>query len=520
MSQDALQALRFPCGRGGINRSKNLYDFPATDLTMSESLTTEFDTWQKEGGATPFNPSIGAVQLRGLFDFWSGANPPAQELVAALSDGRLGTLDPSGLVKILKANFGDGFPVFAEGWNGATKALYVTNGTGPIQEYTGGLTTSDIPNPNPDWTVEKGFPTGLFQHRARLGAFGMSSRPHDLFLSLPAEHGNFKDAEAFRQEVEPGVGERIVAGLSWNKKAYVAKRPIGIYILLDQDPNLANWEIVGVNKAIGLPGPGCWAATDSDVILLATDGYFYSLSQVQTQGEEGATPLLPLETGTFIKEQLNTDRLDLVQMQWYAHKRQLHVVAPGVGSTVNTRRLIADLHDGNRLQFHLSRRDVAVSLALRRATTTSPLKPIIGDDAGVVWSLDQATRSKGGAGYRGQFETGPQAFFPDALRMGNLEYVEVLFQEQGNYDLNVEVHRDGELSQTVAFSQQSVGSAVGSVSFDSDVLGGTTIANRRRRVGGDAARCKLIGYNDGAGQNFSVQEINVQFTPGGDRRAS
>ena len=520
MSQDAIQAIRFPCGHGGINRSKNLYDFPLTDLTMSEGITTEFDTWAKEGGAQKINTtSMGAVSVRGVFDFWSADNPPVKEVVAVLADGRVVTLGPSGVVKTLKTGLGDAFPVFAEGWNGSTKALYIANGVSQIQEYTGGASAIDIPNPNVDWTIAKGFPSGLVPHRARLGAFGMFSRPHDVLLSMPVEHGNFKGTEVFRQEIDPGVGERIVAGLSWHKRLYFAKRPYGIFVLQDEDANLANWTIVPVTNAIGLPGPGCWVETDTDVLLLGTDGFFYSLAQVQTQGEESATPLLPMATASFIKEELNTDRLDLVQMVWYGHKRQVHIVAPGLGSPVNTRRIVADLHAGS-LQFHYSRRDVAVSIALQRETATSPLKPIFGDNAGTVWKLDQAARNKGGVGYRGQFETAPQSFFPDGIRMGNLEYVEVIFQEQGNYDLTLEVHRDGKLSQTLAFSQQSVGSAVGSVSFDADVLGGTTIANRRRRAVGDATRCKLIGYNQAVDQHFSVQELNVQFTPGGDRRAA
>lgn len=517
MSQDAFQALRFPCGQGGINRTKNLYAFPPTDLMLSDGITTESDTWKKEGGATPINTTVGAVSLRGLVDFWTGANPPLQELVAILSDGRLVTLDASGIVKTLRSGLGDAVPMFQHGWDGSTKALYVANGQGQIQAYTGGLTASDIPHPNPDWTVANGFPTGLAQHRARLGAFGMATRPHDLFLSLPSEHGNFNDPESFRQEVDPGVGDGIVSAISWNKKFYVAKRPLGIYVLEDADANLANWSIPQLTPAIGLAGPGGWVQMDSDVIVLAADGFFYSLQQVQSQGTEGATPLLPMETGTFLREQLNLDRLDLVQMLWYAHKRQVWVSAPGVGSQVNNRRIVLDFHTSTpTIQF--SRRDVAVSLALRRASRTSVSKPIMGDASGIAWSLDQSTPSKNGVGYTGQFETGPQAFFPDAIRMGNLEAVEVLFQEQGDYDLNVEVHRDGKLSQTLTFSQQSVGAAVGSVSFDAEVLAGTTIANRRRKAGGDALRCKLIGYNTIVGQTFSIQELNVQFTPGGDRR--
>ena len=62
--------------------------------------------------------------------------------------------------------------------------------------------------------------------------------------------------------------------------------------------------------------------------------------------------------------------------------------------------------------------------------------------------------------------------------------------------------------------QQSAGGAVGSFSLDADVLGGTTIANRRHKVGGDALRVKILGKNDGAGEDFAIQDINLYYSPG------
>ena len=191
----------------------------------------------------------------------------------------------------------------------------------------------------------------------------------------------------------------------------------------------------------------------------------------------------------------------------------MQIAVPALGSAVNNRRIVGDLSAGS-LRILPSRRDTCSAIALRRATRTSPPRPIIGDNAGFVWQLDQAARTKDGAGYRGQFEYAPRECYAGGSRRGNLAFLDVIFQEKGNYDLTVEVHRDGALSETKTFSQQSAGGAVGSFSLDSDVLGGTTIANRRHRIGGDALRVKLIGKNENAGEDFSVQDINLYYSPG------
>lgn len=517
MSQDTLIPLRFPCGQGGMNRSKNFALYPETDLPMAESITTEGGTWRKEGGATKINTvTLGSgLSVLGAYDFWSGASPSVPETIACLSSGNVVAIALDGSIKTILTGFGTGFPVFQEGWDGSAKALYFLNGEGPIRVYTGGSSASSIPKPNLDWGVgANGYPKGLAQHRARMFAYGMPGRPHDIFGSIATNHGDFASPENFRQEAGPGVGDGIVCGFSWRKQLYLIKRPFGVYLMNDTDPNIAGWEIDILTDALGMAGHGGFVKVDDDVLIFGCDGFFYSLNQVQNQGEQSTTPILPLETSDFLKDELNTARLDLVQMVWYGNKRQIMIAAPGIGSTVNNRRIIGDVQMPGRIKVQYSRRDVCPALFMRRATVTSSLRPAIGDDNGVLWDLDTVTRAKDGAGYRGQFETPPRTCFDGGSRKGNLQYLDVLFAQKGSYDLNVEIHRDGKLSETKTFSQQSAGGAVGSVSYDSDVLGGVTIANRRHRVGGDATRVKLIGYNDIAGQDFSIQDLVVWHTPG------
>lgn len=514
MSQDRFRQMKFPCGQGGLDRSHNFTRFSPSNLAMCDGITTEDGTWRKEGGAAKINTNtLGAATIRGLHDFWSGATPSVQELIAVLSDGRIVTVGSAGIVNTLTSGVGDAFPVFGEGWNGTTKALYFCNGQVQMQTYDGSV-WSAIANPNTDWNGTNGYPTGVFQHRTRMIAYGLASAPHDIFLSLSANNSDYASVESIRQEVGPGVGDGIIGGVSWRERAYFFKRPFGIYVLDDSDTNPVNWSITPVSQSIGLAGPGGVIALDDDLLILANDGFFYSFTQVAHQGEQSATPVLPMQIGEYLRTELNQSRLDLAHMIWYGNKRQVHIAVPAAGSSVNNRRIVGDLSTGTGLRILPSRRDTCSALALRRDTRTSPPRPIMGDHAGFVWSLDRATRTKDGLGYRGQFEYAPREFYPGGSRRGNLEFLDLTFAPNGNFDVTIEVHRDGALSETKTFSQQSAGGAVGSFSLDADVLGGTMIANRRHKVGGDALRVSLLGKNEGAGEDFSIQDINLYFSPG------
>jgi len=517
MSQDDLIPLRFPCGKGGLNRSKNFVDFPPTDLTMSESITTEGDTWRKEGGATKINTTSFGSAILGGFDFWPGT-PAVKEIIVTLADGRVLAVASDLSTKTIATGFGTGVPVFAEGWDGDQEALYFceSSGSTQIHVYTGGASASLIPKPNTDWTSANGFPTGIVHHSARMFAYGYAKSPHDIFGSLATDHGDYASPDTFRQAATIGVGDGVVTAFSWRGKLYFGKRPVGLYILDDSGVNIPEWSIVPVTQSIGFAGATSWVELDDDILIIGPSGFFYSLGQVENQGEQSATPILPIETSDFFKEEINVARLDLSQLIWYGHKRQFMIAVPAVGATTNTRRIVGDFHSG-RLQLHYSRRDNCPALFLERATITSPLTPVIGDSSGFLWRLDQSARSKDGAGYTSQFETPPLTFFDGGSRRGNLMALDLVFAQKGNYDVNVEVHRDGKLSQTLTFSQQSAGGAVGSVSLDQDVLGGITIANRRHKVGGDAVRAKLIGYNNVANQDFAIQDLILWHTPGNNR---
>lgn len=523
MARDALESVDIPAGLGGINRTKNLSKIPPTDYPYVDSVTIERDLIEKLPGASHINTAVLAgspvPQVLGVWDFFS-ASPIVQELLAYLDDGnsaKVVTVDATGIVKTLVSGLTTGgFPWFVEGWTGTTKAVYLYNGKDSPQVYTGGATMMAVPSPAADWGAGNQ-PSAASMSHTRIAAWGNANFPHHLYLTVPAVHGDFTAGESALQRVYPGEGDGIKGGLFWRNKLYLGKSPQGIYFLDDSDPSIANWEVPRVTGAFGIGGPGCFLDIEDDLVVLGTDGYFYALTSIRTLGQIEAPPILPMETGNFLKEKLNLNALNIVRSVWFANKRQMWWAVPTGASTVCNALIIIDLHQqATRLLY--SSRDVCPGLALRRPSgINSARKPCFGDNAGFLWQADQTARNKNGAAYNGQYETPPIALYPGGKQRGNLKELILTQNPQGNFDLTVEVDRDGQVGQTLAFSQNTPGAPVGSISLDADVLAGQTITNVRHRLEGDCRFVKLIGKNANANETFAVMNHKVRYTPGNDR---
>lgn len=519
MSRDLL-VVDIPCGQGGVNRSKNIGLVSKSDLAIMDGITGERDMWEKEMGASKINSAtMGATsKIRGSWEFVSGAG--VLEEIAMLDDGataKLVTVDSTGIVKTLKSGMtSGGNPVFAEGWDGTQKALYYADGKNMPQVYSGGATTSDIPGPPADWSGTN-WPTVVCSHNERLCAAGNANFPHTVYLSEPGTFGSLTGGESGLNIIYPGEGEKVVGLISKLDYLYIFKYPKGIYILDTSDASQANWQVQKISGAIGIGSYGGALPIDTDILLFGADGLFYAMSQLTDYGEVTIPPLLPLETSQFIKEEINLAQLSKLQSVWYGYKRKAIFVVPGLAATENNRRIEVDMHVSGIPKVFYSKRDNNISLGMRRATASDVPKPVFGDDAGFLWDMEKTNRNKDSAGYNAQYETPPTPLISGGQKRANLRELEVIFQPQGNWDLTMEVHRDGVLSQTTTFSMQTPGAAAGSISLDADVLAGNTVANTKRRLEGDARYVKLIGRNNTANQNFAVMNHMIKFKMGNNR---
>jgi len=525
-----------PLGQGGINRSKNLDQLQVTDLQYADGVTAERDLLERAGGASLVMDTPLPAGIKGSYEFLLpqpnpgiAASPIKQ--VAYLDDGAqasIVTYDIGGLAETLISGLvKGGFPMFEEGWNGVTKALYIVDCLNPPMVYDGAqllrilppllATGSDIPKGSVDWAGTNQ-PAMLRAHKTRMVMWGVPTQPHNLYGSVPVSHSDYTGGESFLQIVRPGTGQHLESGESWQGRLYLWKNPNGLFYLDDTDPNIANWEVIEVTRSVGTKGPACTIPIEDDIVFLAADGNFYALSQIRTLGQVQTPPFLPLETSTFLREKLNLERLDLARAVWYGHKRKILFAVQSTGSTFCDLILELDLHIPGKPKLFLSSRDLCPALWMRKGTIDGIPKPAIGDPSGNVYQLDQAGHSKNGENYTSEFETIPVALQEGGTRRANLKELEVRFQPQvSNQNLDVEVLGDGVVLSELSLSMQTPGAAVGSFSLDSDVLAGLVVANVKTPLAGDCRYVKLIASNSNIDENFAVEKFWVKHTPGNYR---
>jgi len=260
---------------------------------------------------------------------------------------------------------------------------------------------------------------------------------------------------------------------------------------------------------------------DDDIVFLDAAANFHLLSAVQEFGDMASRNLSKVaEVSEFIKDNFNLARLTQCRSVYYSAKREAHFAMAGLGSTVNNVRFVLDLNRQDAFRFRYSDRDVAESIWLRKDTNTIQ-RLTIGDNAGFVWTLDQAIRSKGGVAYSGAFQTPYMDFgwvdpkFATVRKLG--QFLEIVVEPTGNWNITVDIFWDGTLVQTLAFNMGSTGATLGSFVLDTDVLGGDQILNRRKRIVGSGRRLSIAGRNSGDGEDFSVGRFYLEAAIGDER---
>ena len=372
-----------------------------------------------------------------------------------------------------------------------------------------------------DWVTGK--PAWAFQHLGRMFAGGNSNQPHGVYASVNNKHNDFINAGTQFYLVYPGEGERIVGGISWREKNYIFKYPRGIYRLQDEstDPNV--WGYRRISKYVGCVGPSAIVESDDEVYFVSPYGFIHALSAVQEHGDVMSSAILPMELGTYIRENVNFTRLARVASAYYAKKRRIVFGFSSPASTVNDLMIGLDIHrqaaggsltSPHTYQPFVSRRDECQSLATYRDSSSQQQLLLAGTNGGYVYQLDTEARNKDGMGYLSRFETKDLDLYPNGVKNGNLRELEIVFVPTGNWSIDVKVYRDGNLGDPITFTQIGNAGILDSFILDTSVLGGDVLVNGRGRLYGDARRVRLAGENTIRDESFSVASMMVKYVPG------
>jgi hypothetical protein len=523
-----------PIGIDGWSANKNQTQIRSTQLIQAQDITYEYGTLGKEGGATLYtpNPISGSPTILAGVDWWPDPNTQRQIIVG--SDGFVRKDSGNGSFSVTLAS-GQNLPGRSPEWavggietQANPRKLFLFTDTNQPLVLTGDAATMHpIASPPADWATRT--PTTGIEHLNRMWA----ASGHFVYYSLPSNHEDFTSGSGTGQtgllSIQPGSGEEIVDIESFKGMLLVFKRPYGIYFVDANDPTITNWSVNTVSDILGAAGPGCVCSIDNDVLFMDSGGSINLLSAVMQELPKGTFAVSSLtyagNIDPYIRETFNFQQLGKTQSFYYAAKREVHFSFIQAGSGIPNARMIVDYNRPDINRFRYSYRDICPALWLRKDITLVP-RPMMGDNLGQVWNMDQATRSKGSAGYLSQFQVGHEDFsgmyvdWPSVKRLAGknklFHFLELVADPRGNWNISVDVYVDSNYKMTAQFNLGVSGKALDAFVLDSDVLAGSAVLRKRRRITGEGRRISLVGSTQGPGQDFSLDEFLVEFGVGSE----
>jgi hypothetical protein len=511
-------------GIDGFTGTKNHAIVTPGQLLVAENITYENGTLQKEGGSSKYNSSAisGTPTIQGGWD-WHPTDG-TQRMLVLLSDGDLKKDTGGGDFTVdLKTgmNVSNVVGVFVDGGKEAAannRKNFLFTGSNVVQVISAdGATTSNITAPPGDWSGSNQPTTGAI-HENRLWGGGNANDPHRVYASLPTNHEDFTTT-ALNFSIYPGEGQKIVQIMSFKGLLIVWKFPRGIYLVDTSDNDTGKWRVIKHSTSIGGVSPLGAVQIDDDILFIDHTGSFHLISAIEQFGNIGSRNLSDVaQFDVFVRDEINLSELPRCQAIYYVAKRQAIFCVSESGTSFQ-RKLIVDFNRSDLPRFSVSTKDTNRSIWLKRDSSGIE-RPTIGDTSGFIWNLDQDSRSVDGSGIAGKWQTPHLDLSHLDPALGVLEkngkFLELVVEPKGNWDLSVDILWDDKISETVTFSMGSSGSTLGSFVLGTDVLAGSNLINKRRRIRGKGRRISLVGRNSGDGQDFSIAKFYLLFMRGSD----
>jgi hypothetical protein len=516
--------IEIQCGREGLWGIANTNLVPIGGAITLRNAIMSDHTWRVGGGAQKFGVPIGGTPLinHGI-DFWP--TPALQRTVVSTADGQIYKDDGTGNAwASLKAGLSTASPYNpfmvlggAEA-AGRNRKMFYCDGRNVVQVMSGdAAATADIALPPADWAGTNQ-PSGLAVHQGRLFGWGNPNNPHTLYYSNAQTGGQYmEDFQGGDTGVFPvftGEGQYISCAISFKGGLMVWKYPQGVYFLdtTTIGPAPSQWTLKKVGNP-GASGPNGAVLLENDVLWVAPDGSYHLGSATYAIGSVHASDIAYRKLGQYNVQNFNLGMLSSANLIYYTQKREVHLSIPGLGSTSFDHRLVLDL---NREQDQGERwltwdRDINPSIFMRRGTNTVPAM-VMGDDKGQVWLLDQGNRDKNGQGYAFEFflaDTDFSQFVPQwAGKWKNLRYLQIEWVPGTTGNLNIEIYRDGVLSQT--FTQVITGGGLVLPFNLPGIFGPQTLQNsNKRQLLGRCRRLSIRGTVTQTDADISISRLIV-----------
>ena len=508
----AGQIFQIPCDRGGFNHNQNTDLIPAGMMVApSRNLNLHEGGRGKRGGTAKVNGTAvtGSPRIMGGFDFQL-ANTSYQVFLG--KDGKF-YKDTTTTLKtgMSTANY----PSFAVFEN----ELYICDGDTTPQIWDGSAaSTSDISAPNADWSGgDQPFQVIIHGRGAsRRAWFLYSSTAY--YSSLGAGQ-TVTGGTSGTLPIDTGDARGLVGGVTFGNRLILFSRR-NAYVVDDEDTSTANWGYAAAQWSGGAAHWRVIVKTPNDLVIMAEDGDIYSVITAQEYGDyKQASLTRPAFIDNYIRENIDLTRIEQFHGVYDPTLRAIKFFVVRTGQTEVDTCLVYfidrpaqeawTIHDGTA---GTSGYNASCSFPVRTAAGTYLI--YTGDHDGFIWKLEQTTRSDDGNGYYGGFKTSKLSFDnPRVEKHFRRGYV--IAKTQGTYNLQGNVWVDGVAKTGFTVSLSGTGGVLDTDLLDAFVLGGVEFLDRRFTLGHYGRRLQLEFFNTGAGQDFFVSQILLDYKPMG-----
>ena len=325
-----------PGGAGGFNPVDNPAIVPMTDLLEAENVIIEDGTWHKLHGVMAWAVDLPGTPPNNCVDSLMEWHPTldTQCMASACRTGYLYKSDEAtGDLGYTCLNTVS--PVTTTQRSQWIVAGQETAGNPPILVFVNGYNSPGVvqgtedtmyamENPSTDWSGTGYGPVSGLIHRGRLVGVGGKNAPHRIWFSLASDHEDFTTTPT-TVDIGPGIGRRLVAGVSFQGRLFLWKWPRGIFWLDDSDPTPANWVVHQKTRALGCAfTPNAVLPIDDDVMFLSPDGTFHLLSAItgdELSGVRASSISNALNLDDWIKANIDLTKLNYVSSVWYPGRR-------------------------------------------------------------------------------------------------------------------------------------------------------------------------------------------------------
>ncbi len=529
---------QIPIGNRGLMTDVAPGQVPYDCLTKVLNCDYGLGYVQKAPGAITYNTSALSAGIVALLDYWP--NTYKQRMFAATSDGKiyrdkgdkgfsLGVAIATGLGTLTNKSQ---FVVGGNETSGADKKIFFfSGGLNQVKVCSGdNATFASISNPAADWpnptassNPQSNFPNFGLIHRGRLWAFAKSQA----YASTTASHEDFQTTGTLLNNVGPGEGGDIVGAFVYKQKLFVWKQGDLLYILNDTDSTASNWYFSKFGEGLGISSWHASCQVLDDLHIGNITGSLTSFKATQAYGDFSQADLFKgARVSKFFLENTTPLGNQFQHSLFYGAKGLALFTARTKGRQNNDALIQVDYSEADLPKYGLWTHLRPDCLTFRR-DTHDILRPMYGASDGFVYLMDREDRSVGpmgsGVAYTGEFRTADldmRHIDPSLVHKNKQwDHLGVTFQEEGNYQLSVDIWIDGRFRETINFSQTEDTNYAGAfvLGATGSVTGGLDEKTIWKSLHGMGRRITFRCYNSGNNQNFKVSMLSVGFRPGAEQ---